>query len=433
VEGEVLTSLASFFDFDGLMPHGMCLLWRPDIMWTQIVADSFIAAAYFSIPAALIYFARRRRNFPHVRVLHLFGAFIVWCGVTHLISIVTFWVPMYGFEAVVKVVTAVVSVITAVMLWPLTPKVLRIPSIGVLQAQNVRLEKEIADRISAERRLHELTVSLEARVEDRTRELTAVNSHLKLEIERRRQSEEELLKAIVVADAANTAKTTFLAGMSHELRSPLTAILGFAEMLDQVYPDGLSQRQHEYLKDIRTSAGVLLELIERLLDLSLFESGRTDIRPAPVDVAACLEKARTILAPLARQYGVALSIEGPGDDRTAVLADPTRLAQILVNLGSNAIKYNRHGGRAEISVRVTAAGGLVVKVADTGVGIPDRFHAQVFQSFNRLNQDISGIPGVGLGLALSKHLAHAMGGDLTFESGEGQGSTFFLTLGHVRA
>ncbi|MHB1205613.1 MAG: sensor histidine kinase [Rhodospirillaceae bacterium] len=429
----MFTSLGSFFDIDGLMPHGMCLLWRPDIMWTQIAADTFIAAAYFSIPAALVYFARHRRNFPNVRVLYLFGAFIVWCGFTHLASILTFWVPAYGLEAAVKVVTAGVSVTTAIMLWPLMPKVLGIPSIGELQAKNRQLEREIADRISAERRLQELTVSLEQRVEQRTRELTEVNAHLEMEIERRRQSEAELLKAFLIADTANDAKTAFLAGMSHELRSPLTAILGFAEMLEQVVPEGLSPRQRDYLKDIRTSAGVLLDLIERLLDMSMLESGRTDIRPEPIDIAVCLDKARTILAPLARQFDVALSIDGPGPDGGPVFADPTRLSQIIVNLGSNAIKYNRRGGRAEISVRLTPEGDLMVRVTDTGVGIPDRFKPQVFQSFNRLNQDASGIPGAGLGLALSRHLAHAMGGDLTFESREGWGSTFFLTLQQARA
>lgn len=162
----MLGAVTAFFDSRGFMPHGMCLLWRPDILWTHIVSDSLIALAYFSIPAALIHFARQRRNFPYVWVLYLFGAFIVWCGITHLASIMTFWIPAYGVEAAAKVVTAAVSVTTAIMLWPLMPKALRIPSIGELTAKNDELEKEVVERVSVERRLQDLTSSLERRVSE---------------------------------------------------------------------------------------------------------------------------------------------------------------------------------------------------------------------------------------------------------------------------
>ena len=134
----MFTSILSFFDDSNLMPHGMCLLWRPDILWTHVVADALTALAYFSIPAALIYFAHHRRDFPHAWVLRLFGAFIVWCGITHAISIWTFWVPAYGVQAIAKLITAIVSVTTAVALWPLMPKALRIPGVDALQAKNAR-------------------------------------------------------------------------------------------------------------------------------------------------------------------------------------------------------------------------------------------------------------------------------------------------------
>jgi signal transduction histidine kinase len=424
----MFSAVASFFDSKGFMPHGMCLLWRPDILWTHIVSDSLIALAYFSIPAAIIHFARRRQNFPYVWVLYLFGAFIVWCGITHLASIMTFWVPAYGVEAAAKVITAAVSMTTAIMLWPLMPKALRIPSIGELKAKNDELEREVVERLSVERRLQELTSSLERRVNSRTRELTEANAHLAQEILRRKQGEQELLRAIAAADAASNAKTVFLAGMSHELRSPLNAILGFAQMLEQVRPQGLDAQQREYLANIQTGGSLLLELIERLLDLSMFESGQTDIRVEATDVAACIEKARTILDPMARRAEVCLAIAKPTDGDIAALADPMRLLQIIVNLGSNAIKYNRPGGRVDIEARQASPDSVTIKFADTGIGIPAHLQPQVFQSFNRLNQNESGVQGAGLGLALSKRLAQAMGGDITFASVEGQGTEFTLTL-----
>jgi hypothetical protein len=212
----MLTSILSFFDSNGLMPHGMCLLWRQDIFWTHVVADSFIALAYFSIPVAVITFARRRKDLPHNWILYLFGAFIIWCGITHVISIVTLWSPQYGAEAAAKVVTAVVSMITAVMVWPLIPKALKIPSFEELRAKNAMLEREVRDRVAAERALQDLAASLERRVEERTQALSESNDRLEREIERRKASEKQLLAAIIEAESASRAKSSFLAGMSHE-------------------------------------------------------------------------------------------------------------------------------------------------------------------------------------------------------------------------
>ena len=422
----MFASIASFFDSDGFMPHGMCLLWRPDILWTHVAADAVTALAYFSIPAALIYFARRRRNFPYIWVLYLFGAFIVCCGITHVTSIWTFWVPAYGVQAVAKVVTAAVSIVTAVMLWPLMPKALRVPNVHDLQEKNDHLEHEIADRVFAERRLYDLTVSLERRVEARTQELTDANMHLRDEIERRRRGEELLRKAKAEAEAANRSKTIFLAGMSHELRSPLNAILGFSGMLDEVYAQGLDVRQREYVRNIQTSGTLLLDLIERLLDLSMAESGHADIRAEPIDVTACLRRAHTVLAPMALQSNVTLSLDGADSEPLVVMADPTRLSQIIVNLGTNAIKYNRTGGRVDISLRVDLNETVAIRITDTGIGIPAELHAQVFQPFNRLNQNGSAVHGAGIGLALSKRLAEAMGAALNFKSVAGEGSVFEL-------
>jgi len=424
----MFASLAHFFDSEGFMPHGMCLLWRPEIYWTHIAADAFIVLAYFSIPGALVYFARRRPDFPYIWMLYLFGAFIVWCGITHALSIWTLWVPEYGIEAAAKIVTAIVSVTTAIVLWQLMPKVISIPGVGALQEMNIQLRREINDRQSAEHRLQELTSSLERRVEDRTRELTEANGRLEYEVERRKRVETQLLSAIFETEEASRAKTVFLAGMSHELRSPLNSILGFSQLLQQTYPEGMSARQLGYVASIQTSGSLLLDLIERLLDLSMAESGRADIRVEPTDVSLCMQKARTVLEPIAQEAGVELVLNPADFEGMTAAADPTRLTQIFINLGTNAIKYNRPGGRVDVSVLAASLKDMTVRFTDTGIGIPDAYRDQVFQSFNRLNQDKSAVRGTGIGLALSKRFADAMGAALTFESIEGHGSVFDLTL-----
>ncbi len=394
----------------------------------MVIADALIAVAYFSIPIALIYFARKRSDFPHVGILYLFGAFIIWCGVTHAVSIWTLWVPVYGIEVLSKVVTAVVSVVTAVTLWPLMPRVLAIPGPGLLQQKNDQLRREVSDRIIAEARLQDLTASLERRVHERTQELLQINERLERENERRMRVEEQLLAAKLEAEDANRAKTIFLAGMSHELRSPLNSIIGFAQMLNQNYAGVLDSRQQDYARNIETSGNVLLALIERLLDLSKIEAGRTEIKLESTDIVECLRKAEAILQPVASEANVDFTMTVPDGGPVVVTADPIRLTQIFINLGTNAVKYNHPGGRTDISVIKGGDGKVTVRFTDTGLGIPADLHDQVFQTFNRLSRERSKVDGAGIGLALSKRLADAMGASLTFISVEGQGSIFSLTL-----
>ena len=192
-----------FLSREGFQPHGMCLLWRPDVFWMHVLSDLAIAAAYFSIPVALMWLALRRKDLIPRWVLVMFSCFIVACGITHLFGIWTMWVPSYGVQALVKVVTAAVSVATAVLLWPLMPAVLAMPSSQQLAMQNHRLAREIAERKAAEVRLRELNEELEQRVAVRTASLVRANK--------------ELREAREAADRSNQAKSDFLAAMSHEI------------------------------------------------------------------------------------------------------------------------------------------------------------------------------------------------------------------------
>ena len=168
--------LLYLFGAAAFVPHGYCLLWRPDLVAMHAVSDSLIALAYFSIPAAIFAFVRRRPDFRQHRIAMLFILFIMLCGITHVIGVWTLWQPVYGLQGLVKVLTAAVSLITAVALWPLLPKLLALPSPALLAEKAERLEAEIARRELVELALRSAHAELERRVAERTRELSVAKA-----------------------------------------------------------------------------------------------------------------------------------------------------------------------------------------------------------------------------------------------------------------
>ncbi len=168
--------LAYLFGAAAFVPHGYCLLWRPDLVAMHAISDGLIALAYFSIPAAIYTFVRRRPDFRHHRVAGLFILFITLCGVTHVIGVWTLWQPVYGLQGLVKLLTALVSVATAIALWPLIPKLLALPSPALLAEKAERLEAEIRRRELVELALRAAYADLERRVAERTHDLAAAKA-----------------------------------------------------------------------------------------------------------------------------------------------------------------------------------------------------------------------------------------------------------------
>ena len=251
--------------------------------------------------------------------------------------------------------------------------------------------------------------------------------------EQRRTERErtELLEASVRSDSANRAKSEFLALMSHELRTPLNAIIGFSQLLEM---EGLERRQHEHIEYVLKAASHLLELINEVLDIARIESGRLTLSPEPVWLADTVRDVVTLVGPLARDARVSLNanMDGLVDDGH-VYADRNRLKQVLLNLLSNSIKYNRRGGRVDVSFQISETGRVRTLIADTGIGIePDQLQ-KLFQPFERLGAEATEIEGTGLGLTLSKGLIEAMGGTIGVESSLGQGTTFVIELASVQA
>ena len=244
------------------------------------------------------------------------------------------------------------------------------------------------------------------------------------DITARKQAEADLRQAKETADAANQAKSVFLSRMSHELRTPLNAVLGFGQLLEM---DDLTPDQRENADQIRKGGRHLLNLINEVLEIARVETGELRLTPEPVPVGRTVSEVLSLIQPLADQAGVRLSQRTTGANH-AVLADPQRVKQILLNLLANAVKYNTPGGRVEVTWGAGTDGTVRVAVTDTGIGIPAALVPRLFTPFDRLGAEQTAVEGSGLGLALSKRLAEAMAGTIGVTSVEGRGSTFWVEL-----
>ena len=363
--------LSKLFDSD-FLPHGHCYFWKPAIVWLSVGSDALIALSYLSIPAALIYFVRRRKDLAFNWMFVMFGVFILSCGATHAMEIWTVWHGTYRLAAVVKLITAVSSVGTAIALWPLIPKALALPSPAQLERANLELE---------------------TRVKERTDQL--------------RRSNESLEEFAYVA--------------SHDLQEPLRMVASYVQLLGRRYGDKLDGDAGLFIQYAEDGAIRMQSLIQDLLEYS--RMGRGDEPPENVEAGEAFDEAVHGLEAALRESGGAVT----ADPLPLVRCRGGELTRVFQNLISNGIKYR---GTEAPRIVVTADRQGVewrISVRDNGIGIEAQHIDKLFKMFTRLHPRDK-YPGSGMGLAICKKIVEAQGGRIWVESTPGRGTTFAFTL-----
>lgn len=374
----------------GLAPHGYCLLWDPALVWTHVVADALIGLAYFSIPVALGVFLMRRPDMKFRGAAWLFVAFILACGTTHFLSIWTLWNPDYGPEALVKLITAGVSVATAIILWPLLPRALAIPTQAQLEAVNATLLQSIAERDTA-------LAALAAQTEERNKAENRLRQAQKME-----------------------AVGQLTAGIAHDFNNLLTVVIGNIDRARRLSgPEGAALPALEQAMSGAESAA-------RLTDQLLAFARRQPLIPATEDLNAIVTRIKTLFDTM---IDGSIAIEmALADDLWPVRIDGGQAENAILNLMVNARDAMRQGGT--IGIRTTNhvgpdGEGVLLDVSDTGEGMDDVTRERIFEPFfttKTLGR------GTGLGLSQVYGFVAQSKGTVAIDSVIGKGTTVRLFL-----
>ncbi|MCT7952404.1 ATP-binding protein [Ancylothrix sp. C2] len=375
------------------MPHGHCYLWKTGLVGLHVASDSLIALAYYSIPVILICFVRQREDLPFPKVFWLFGAFIIACGTTHFMEVWTLWNPDYWLSGIIKAITAIVSLYTALELIPIIPQALALPSPAKLEAINRELEKEILER----------------------------------------QKIEEALKAYMEQlETSNRQLEEFAYVASHDLQEPLRKILTFGDRLKTKCDTTLNEQAGDYLERMQNAAKRMQILINDLLTLSRINTPTSGMKT--VNLATIISEVKGDLEVRIEQLNAKLEI----GELPTLEADPTQMRQLLQNLIDNALKFTPPGGKPHIKIYShpykNPDGNFSeieeywqIFVQDNGIGFDEKYLEKIFIPFQRLHAR-SEYTGTGIGLAICRKIAERHNGTITAKSSPTEGSTFIITL-----
>ncbi|HZQ12586.1 MAG TPA: ATP-binding protein [Pseudolabrys sp.] len=362
-------------------------MWEPELIWLHAASDAIIAAAYFSIPLALTIFVSKRRDVDFGWIFWGFALFITACGFTHVLAIVTLWVPIYSIEGLIKAVTALASIVTAVMIWPLLPKVLALPSPSQLRATELALAQEGLQRREAE----------------------------------------DMLRQSQKMDAIGQ----LTGGVAHDFNNLLMIISGSVQRLRAE----LSDKKHKRLLDMIVTATHRGETLTRQL---LTYSRQQTLTPQVIDLTQRLPAIRELLARSLRA-DIEIKVDVP-DGNCAVRVDPGELELAILNLAVNAKDAMPNGGTLSIRAKPVALRGeaseeglsgefVAIRVADSGHGIRPEVLARVFEPFFTTKEVGK---GTGLGLSQVYGFAKQSGGTATISSTEGRGTAVTIFLPRSR-
>jgi two-component sensor histidine kinase len=343
-----------------LTPHGYCLLWAPGLIWLHAISDAVIALAYFSIPLALIVFVQQRKDLEFKWVFLLFVGFIMACGLSHVMAVYTLWVAAYGLEGIIKVMTALLSVATALLLWPLIPKLLALPSPAQLAAVNADLEEKIREKDelvallrASEEEVLKVNAALEERVAARTEDL--------LEAMRELEGTKDTLE-VMVAERTEALKQRdlLLREVYHRVKNNLQIVDALVHMQAGEIEDPAVKASLEGLRSRIYALGLVHQQLMTSSDLKTF------------DLAPFLEELSENLASLSPTGEIRLIVDAMPLSVDLDYALP--LGLIVTELVTNAIKHAFPDGHGNVTIRVSRGGErhgqseIVVTVSDDGMG-----------------------------------------------------------------
>ncbi len=373
------------------LPHSFCYLLNQKLIWLHAVSDTLIAVAYLSIPITLVHFIRKRRDVPFHWIFMLFAAFIVACGGTHIMEVITLWTPVYWISGALKAVTAAVSVLTAVLLIRIVPQALDLPRPAELQKINLDLEKEIGERRQAEAQVRKLNADLMQYAAD----LSLTNEDLE----------------------------SFTYSVSHDLRAPLRHISGFAGILAEENRAALTPAAQEYLDRIQLGANRMGVLVDELLNLA--RVGRRALHLQVTGLDSLVRETIQMLEPDTKGRKITWEIA----PLPFVECDPGLIRQVFQNLLSNALKYSRPRVEAVIAIgQMEVDGKAAIFVRDNGVGFSMEYAGKLFGVFQRLHR-AEDFEGTGVGLAITQRIIKKHNGRIWAEAELGRGAAFYFTLG----
>jgi signal transduction histidine kinase/ActR/RegA family two-component response regulator len=439
----MLDALSRVFSQADFMPHGMCYLWQPGVLWLNVVADTLITLAYFSIPFTLLYFVRKRTDLQFNWMFVCFAVFIVACGTTHAMEILVVWHPVYWAAGAIKAVTAAASVPTAVLLVRLVPQALRLPSPQTLEQANLELRREVADRERAETAARQLNEELETRVAERTQQLETANDKLTEQIREREHVQERLERAYedlrqtqvkALQQERLRALGQMASGVAHDINNALSPAALYSQSLLE-HESGLSLRGREYLHIVLRAIEDASHTVDRMREFS--RSRDTRFVAAPVDLSRIIPQVvnltRARWSDMPQERGVVIRVDTSiAASLPSIMGSESEIRDALTNLVLNAADAMPEGGA--LTLRAYADCTRVhVEVSDTGVGMDEETRSKCLEPFFTTK----GERGTGLGLAMVYGTLQRHGGQIEIASEPDRGTTvsliFPVATGHTTA